>query len=118
MKSRFALALLGCAIAASFGALAAPPQQEQLNLDTKGATGAVDYFQFAKGTQVKVTQLNCPPAVTVSVVCKTASHARCGSWYLGLNQSTSAGPDAEMGIATLNYSGNEICRATLAVQRP
>jgi hypothetical protein len=115
MQSKFALVLLGCALAASYNAQAAPGRQQQINLD---ATEGAEYFQFPEGAQIKVTQLICPSAVTVSVTCRTASHGKCGKWYLGLNKTATAGPNSNVGIASLDYSGNEVCRGTIVVQSP
>ena len=116
MGWKFAGILLGCVLAASRGAQAADKQQE-LNLDWKG--GAV-YFKFPEGAQVKVTDVNCPVAATVSIACRTATRARCGSWYLGRDQTATAGAKAQTGIAALNYSGprGSNCTATAVVHRP
>ena len=117
MGAKFALALLGCVIAGSCGAQAAPGKQQQINLDWKGGAS---YFPFPEGAQVTVTGLYCPPSVTVSVTCRTTARSKCGSWYLGLNQTAKAGPNAETGIASINYNGpaNSNCTATLTVQSP
>jgi hypothetical protein len=79
-----------------------------------------EYFKFPEGTQVKVTQLVCPSPGTVSVTCRTSGHKRCGSWYLGLNGTATAGAQGSMGIASMNYNGprDENCTATVVVQRP
>lgn len=117
MGPKFALAVLGCAVAGSCGAQAAQGKQEQINLDWKmGAR----YFHFPEGAQVKVTGLYCPPPATVSVTCRTDSRGQCGSWYLGLNESAKAGAKADTGMASLNYNGpsNSNCTATLTVQSP
>ncbi len=117
MVSKFALLLLCCAIAGNPSAQTAPGKQEQINLDWK--EGA-EYFHFPEGAQLKVTQLICPPSATVSVTCRTATHSRCGSWYLGLNGTATAGPKGDTGIASLNYNGpaNSNCSATVVVQKP
>lgn len=115
MQSSFALGLLCCAIAGSCSAQAAPSKQEQINLN---ANDGAEYFRFPEGSQLKVTQLNCPQAVTVSVTCRTASHGRCGKWYVGLNGTATAGSRSETGIASLDYSGMENCTATIVVQSP
>ena len=117
MDSKVALGLLCCAIAGSYSAQAAPGNQVQINLDWK--QGA-EYFHFPEGARLKVTQLICPPSVTVSVTCRTATHSRCGSWYLGLNETATAGPKGDTGIASLNYNGpaNSNCSATVVVQTP
>jgi hypothetical protein len=115
MQSKFALVLLCCAFAGSHSAQAAPVKQQQLNLySNQGA----DYFPFPEGAQVQVTQLVCPPGVTVSVTCRTASRGKCGNWYLGPNGTATAGSQGKTGIASLAYSGNENCSATIVVKRP
>jgi hypothetical protein len=115
MESKIALALLCCAVAGSYSAQAAPGKPEQVNLDAK--EGA-EYFHFPEGAQLKVTNLVCPPNVTVSVTCRTAAHGRCGKWYLGLNQTAKSGASGDTGIASLDYSGPENCNATVVVQSP
>jgi hypothetical protein len=123
MGSKFVLALLGCVIAGSCSAQAAPAapaapgKQQQINLNWQGGA---NYFPFPQGAQVTVSGLYCPPGVTVSVTCRTTARSKCGSWYLGLNQTAKAGADAETGIASLNYNGpaNSNCSATLTVQSP
>jgi hypothetical protein len=117
MGSKFALALLGCAIAGSSCAQPADGKQQQIDLDWKGGAR---YFHFPEGSQVKVTGLYCPPSVTVSVTCRTAARAQCGSWYLGLNETAKAGSNADTGVASLNYNGpaNSNCTATVTVQSP
>jgi hypothetical protein len=114
MQSKFAMVLLCCVLAGSYSAQAAPGKQE-LNLDAK--EGA-EYFHFAEGAQLKVTGLYCPAAVTVSVTCRTAAHARCGKWYLGLNGTAASGPKGDIGIASLDYSGPDSCKATVVVTSP
>jgi hypothetical protein len=115
MQSKFALVLLCCAFAASFSAQAAPAKPKQMNLySNQGA----DYFSFPEGAQVQVTQLVCPAGVTVSVTCRTASRGKCGNWYLGLNGTATAGSNGKTGIASLVYSGNENCSATIVVKGP
>lgn len=118
MESKFALVLISCVFAGTCGAQGAPGKQQQINLDWMGGA---EYFHFAEGAQLKVTDLNCPsPTVTVSVTCRTATHARCGSWYLGLNGTATAGANGDTGIASLNYNGtkNSNCKATIVVQSP
>jgi len=116
MRKIIVSTLLSCAMAGGYSALAAAAQQT-LNLDWQ--EGA-EYFNFPEGTEVKVTELVCPPKATVSVTCRTAAHKRCGSWYLGLNQTAKAGPGGDKGIASMNYNGpvNENCRATIVIQTP
>ena len=113
MESRIALVLLCCAIAGSYSAQAAQPVQ--VNLD---AREGAEYFHFPEGAQVKVTNLVCPPSVTVSVTCRTASHGRCGKWYLALNATAKAGAQADTGIASIDYSGPQNCIATVTVTSP
>ena len=115
MQSKFALVLLCCAFAGSYSAQAAPGKQQQMNLySNQGA----DYFPFPEGAQVQVTQLVCPAGVTVSVTCRTAARGKCGNWYLGLNGTATAGSNGKTGIASLVYSGNENCSATIVVKGP
>lgn len=118
MESKYVLALICCVFAGSCSGQAAPGKQQQIYLDWMGGA---QYFHFPEGAQLKITDLNCPSAaVTVSVTCRTATHARCGSWYLGLNGTAKAGPKGDRGIANLNYSGprGSICTATIVVQSP
>jgi len=117
MGSKLASLLLCGAVAGSYGAQAATGTPEQFSLDWK--QGA-KYFHFPEGAQLKVTELVCPPSATVSVTCRTASRASCGSWYLGLNGTATAGPQGDRGIASLNYNGprNSNCVATVVVQSP
>ena len=117
MKSKFVTAMICCALAGSYSARAASGEQEQINLDWKGGA---KYFRFPEGAQLKVTELVCPPRVTVSVVCRTATRARCGSWYLALNETATAGSKGDTGVASINYNGpaGSNCRATVVVQSP
>jgi len=115
MKTNIALVVLGCAMAASYAAQAAPANARQVNLD---AREGAEYFHFPAGTTLKVTELVCPANVTVSVTCRTADHGRCGRWYLPLNGTVTAAPKSDMGIASLDYSGPENCRATVTVTSP
>lgn len=118
MESKIAVAMICCALAGVCSAQAAPGKQQQINLDWMGGA---EYFHFPEGAQLKVTQLNCPTSgVTVSVTCRTASHGRCGSWYLGLNGTATAGSKGETGIASINYNGPAAsnCQATVVVQSP
>lgn len=115
MESKFALALICCVLAGACSAQGAPGKQEQMNLDFR--EGA-DYFHFPEGAQLKVTQLSCPSGVAVVVTCRTGTHARCGSWRLGLNGTATAGSKAVTGIANIDYSGSENCTARVVVQSP
>ena len=117
MRAKLSLVLLGWAIAASAGAQTAAQKPHSIYLDWR--EGA-KYFPFPEGSQLKVTELACPSSGTVSVICRTASRASCGSWYLGLNGTATAGAGGTKGVASLNYNGprNANCAATVVVQKP
>jgi hypothetical protein len=117
MNSNWVLMLIGCALAGTCCAQAAPGKQKQIYLDwQQGAK----YFPFPEGAQAKVTDVNCPKAATVSITCRTTTRERCGSWYLNLNETATAGPGGGTGIAAVNYSGprGSNCTATVVVQSP
>lgn len=117
MKSNFVLILISCVFAGSCYAQAAPAKQQQINLDWRDGA---EYFKFPEGAQAKVTSLICPPNSTVNITCRTASHGRCGSWYLGINETATAGARGDTGIANLNFNGprGTNCSATVVVQSP
>lgn len=118
MEWKIVLMMVCCVIAGACNAQAAPSKPQQVYLDwMQGA----QYFHLHEGTQLKFTDLNCPSAtVAISVTCRTAARGRCGSWYLHLNDTATAGPKADTGIASLNYNGprGSNCTATLVVQNP
>ena len=116
MESKLALASLCCVLAGCYSAQTGAGKHEQINLDWNGGA---EYFHFPESAQLKVAELNCPATATVSVTCRTTTHARCGSWNLGVNGTATAGAKADTGIASINYNGPpEICTATLVIESP